>query len=378
LLALEASGPRQLASPAVSNVTSLDAVRSDDGGIHAAFLERDGGFRYAIKYSVYREGVGWSFPAVVGYVSALGSQTSLRGIRLGLDETHAYFFFGADTRRPYQTAVYYVAEPIRGPITEVVPARLTVKGFPAVQMLGDPRPQRTQERDLLASVVATVARADSATGTEALITRFRAGRLVGADLASKTSGAVLQPRVATGPSGTVVSFLETDGFGRYLVRATADAPGFRARLNRPTVQDWLGAASNALLSLFFVFGLMVYIGATWVPAFIWMVISSFVAMTWTERNPGPTLAVGLAIYSLGKVWMVMTSFYGGAFRAGMPAWLGNPGAGLLLCAVELGLAVWGVAARWRREGRGAPFGAMAFAAAVDTVLTLALYAPFIH
>lgn len=402
------NGPRleQAAGIQIPAVESVDARFDGNGQLHLVASSKGGLFRYDLYYATtpvtapapeaetgpagkVKPGIPKEKVRVakISTVSTTGSAT-LGNIRLGLDKTHSYIFFSKETYSRYipATNVFFLSFPLgKPPATVMTPARLPFAKYPVqtagrvvVTSIANPSPATEQDSVLKVALSANVFKTRSKTGMEVVAVDFAGGQPKTAYLASKTAGASLQPQIIKKGGDYYLAWLETAGFGQYKVNIAATSAGFRSGLNSILRADLANAALNSLLNLFSVFLALFFIGGSWLPPFLWIFGCYLLAINWAEQNQNRVLGIALVIYLVAKLWSVQNFIYTPAVRSMMPGWMATLPASFLIPALFVVLTGAGIGLLWRQKRFASVPPAMAFFAAVDTFLTLMLYAPYIR
>lgn len=400
--ALDWSGAVVVPAEMLIQHCKLPVVQIDRRGfVHLAWdveLEREEHeFRYAV-YDPQRRALG---PDIVAsepliQMGLLGGPTAGAGFDgpwLGLDESSVYLAWVLEVREGgfVKDFTFYQAFPqptlsqrdgtaiFDYPSPEVMGQAVQVtiqSGDPA--RTGNPRFLEGQPaHQVLAcfSQIANVGLGNEET-LQIVVVDLQPGQIKGQEIVSASRSASVQPSVSIDLDGQLhLTWIDTAGFNRYQVIYASTSPQAKETLNRVTayevVDKVLSLVMNVFSALFF---LPIVLSWVFIPI-IWLVIFALTTREFEISDPHGRSALGLA----GLVHLGVKLFFFPEFLNRFPfGSLISPSLGFLLgrWIFPLFLAALSAGVAWiylKRTGSRSIFAAYFIFAAVDSLLTLAIY-----
>lgn len=375
------TGPGPAASWALPNVDRLGAW-ADEDGLRLVLGERESTGNLRLWFAALPPAGPAGPPLRLGRFILI--HNGVTGLRVACDRDHLYVVTLQETygqRRKY-TALQAVLPrrlglPGAPPLTaEPTFTPLALPDLPGLSALTNLVLAPSGDGDLSAAGVAAF---ESRKGTayEVVTGRLTPQGFTEPVLATRSRGAASLPAWAGQDDGRMLVYQETDGFGRWSVRATGAGPAF-ASLNRMRRGDLASAFLETLLSLFSIFQALYYLTGTVFPGLIVMLALYVFVLTWAEHHAPQTFAAGAATYLAGKVYLLPHTFYVPDVAVLLPAWLAPLPVGQLISLGLFALGFGAVWAGWRKGRRQSPFSGLLLLAAVDLPLTLFLYTPYLR
>jgi hypothetical protein len=206
---------------------------------------------------------------------------------------------------------------------------------------------------------------------------FTEGEMMGYQLAAKTGSISLRPSLVADPASNLhLAWFDAAGFGRYGVYYASTSPLVKASLDRTSPQDVLLKAADLALGMLSGVALLPFVVLWLFLPLLWLVLF-YVFVGEDELELGrvkAALGMAIALYMGVKLLLLPSSLLYAPFLDPVPPQLSSAlvsGVPLLILA----LALAAIYAYTRRAERATLFPAFLIFAVIDTLLSLAIYAP---
>jgi hypothetical protein len=376
----ESGRPGPLRRAADWNATLVDGVYlgPDRIAVVGAVTER-GSFR--LQYAELKGG-STSGPLDLG-TYPLAEHELVREVRCGSDGVWLYLFVTREKRDrgDLEITTYWTAWPgSSGPsvrTTALAPLPVNRIAGQPVFWLAEPDPAggwgAVGERGL-AVAFSALHRGRNGQDEDVAVAWFARGRMGESEFAGLTRGAAGQPRLVPAPNGSgyFLTWVDTAGTGRFVLRATASLPAFRQEMARVRIADLTAALGETLMGVFLsYFPFLLALGWT-VPAYLAVALGHTFALDWAERHPRQLGFVALGVYLVAKAWLLCRLLHAPMLALRAPPWV-SPA---LTVPVLLGAATPAALTALPRYRQGESVAWLGVFVVWDVALTCLFLGPF--
>lgn len=378
---LDQSGrPGRVHRAANWNATLVDGVclGPDRIAVVGAVTERSS---FCLQYSELKGGTV-SDPRALG-TYPLAEHELVRQVRCGSDGEWLYTFVTREKRDRgnLEITTYWTAWPASsGPperTPDLAPLPVTRIGERPVFWLAEPDPasgcSAAGEQGLAVAFTA-LNRGRYGQDEDAAVVWFADGRVGESQFAGLTRGAAGQPHLVPAPDGAggyFLTWVDTAGTGRFVLRVTASVPAFRQEMARVRTTDVTAALGETFVGVFLSYLPFLFALGWTVTALVVLAVGHIFALDWAERHPRWLGLMALAVYLVTKAWLLWRLLHAPVLALRAPSWL-SPSLTAPILLAAAGPAALAALPRYRQSESLAWLGAFVL---WDVVLTCLFLGP---